>query len=392
MTSILYISPLWSGAEDFLTQGSDEFKGMPAFAKVLMGAINSDRIERVYGVFFSRKPLKTNISPQFSSKLEIRVVHYMSVTEMFVKLPFFIIYVSFLILKWKINLVFGHGSIGAIGGIASRLTGVDYCQRIYGTFLINEINKPNWMLLMKHPLEFLAFKMDSIATIITNDGTHGDRVFRKINGHTDRLHFLLNGVDKESVESKTKSTTGKRIISYIARIDKWKRQHLLINALVVLKELGVNDVHGVFVGPIINDDYLEELRSELKKHNLNDRVEFMGAVSSFKAREVMMSSWITCSFYHTSNLGNVALESFARGIPLLAINCNDSMGSIPSDLYISVSDSPKDIAIAIQSLSNNDDSLNEMASNAKAWCDENLLSWNARATYELNIISRYKDD
>jgi len=293
-----------------------------------------------------------------------------------------------LVKKNKIDLIYGHGSIGALAGILSLFSKKPNIRRIYGTFLYKEIKKTKISLFIKHPLEYLTFSLPAKYIIITNDGTHGDRVFKKIGNKRAKLIFILNGVDK-SMEKKIKPVhfaLPRRYISYISRIDYWKRQDLAIEALNILKQKGLN-IPLYIVGPIYNTKYYTFLETLIEKYELTNSIYLIGALPQEETWFVLKNSYLTLSLYQTSNLGNVFLESLVLGVPVIAINNNGSLDFSPQDTFYSVnSSSPYVIARAIEDLWNNKKKRDNISYNAKNFALNSLMTWEERTKLEIDLL------
>jgi len=105
---------------------------------------------------------------------------------------------------------------------------------------------------------------------------------------------------------------GKKVISFIARIDLQKRPHLLMK---IIKELNARRNDFVFViagdGPL-----LYQIKNEAKKYNVNDIVKFLGAVSNTK--EIYSISDVTLNCSIKEGLALTAYESLSMGVPVVS--------------------------------------------------------------------------
>ena len=365
---------------------------MPAFSSVLLKVLESNSVDQVLMVFFVKERVEFSLNSKYSNKLKCHQVTYRSNIELFLMMPFIMIWLIYLVLINNTKVVFGHGAIGAIGGLLSMLTKRKYVQRIYGSFLIDEINSSEFALFMRHPLDYLSFKLPSHRTVITNDGTHGDLVFNKLNRDSSRLDFLLNGVNKMDNFTKLRSTEERPLITYIARVDKWKRAHLFAEALIRLKKDFSNNFEALIIGPIINKEYANYIQDLIDRNGLTEQISIVGAVNSIQAKQYLTDSTLTCSFYQTSNLGNVFLESLTLGVPMLAINCNNSLEAIDVSAYEECTESPAEIAVKMNLLINDEVKRMKLSDNAKKWANSNLTSWDERSSIELTIIQNILHD
>jgi len=365
---------------------------MPAFSNVLVKVLESSSIDKVVIVFFVKNKVEFKLNSKYSEKLRCLQIQYSSNFGLLLKAPFVILWLSYIALKWKIKLIYGHGAIGAIGGILALLTRKKFIQRIYGSFLIDEIENSKFSILLRHPLDYMSFVLPSHNTIITNDGTHGDLVFKKLNQDFSRMKFMLNGVNKSEGISRTRSPKSKPLMTYIARLDIWKRAHLFAEAAAILKKEYELEFEALIIGPIVNESYAKEIQSIIESNGLTNQIKILGAVTASEAKQYMIDSTLTCSFYQTSNLGNVFLESLTLGVPILAINCNNSLGEVDSGAYEVCTDSPSDIAYRMNVILKDEAKRLIISENARKWSDLNLNSWNKRAEMELQVIQKLLDD
>src|SRR5699024_3175050 len=81
--------------------------------------------------------------------------------------------------KRNYDFVYGHGSIGIIATIISRVYKIPTGQRLYGAYpLLKEFkrNVPKIKMMIKQPLYYFSFKLPKDFLIVTNDGTNGDLI------------------------------------------------------------------------------------------------------------------------------------------------------------------------------------------------------------------------
>ncbi|GJQ03943.1 hypothetical protein CAPN009_03580 [Capnocytophaga canimorsus] len=289
----------------------------------------------------------------------------------------------------NIKQIIGFGGLGGITAIIGRKVKIPDFRRIYGTFLINEINEPKWKVFLRHPLEYLCYRMTGKGLLITNDGTKGDRVYDKIGTPKLPFYFPLNGVDKDIVEKIQKPSIDlpKDFLVYVARLDPWKQQNLLIEALNILNKKGVDFPKTYIVGAVSDREYFDGLQEKVVKYNLKHKVEFVLGVPIRQAHYMLYHSKISFSLYHTSNLGNVFLESLQLGVPTIAINDTGSLDLINSEAYYELkTDNVEKISNAIQILLENNELREKIKEKAKIFANTNLKSWEERAEYEINLM------
>ncbi len=128
----------------------------------------------------------------------------------------------------------------------------------------------------------------------------------------DEKKFDPETCHKKKLLEKYKIPQGKKVISFIARIDLQKRPHLLMK---VIKELNARRNDFVFViagdGPL-----LYQIKNEAKKYGVNDIVKFLGAVSNTK--EIYSISDVTLNCSIKEGLALTAYESLSMGVPVVS--------------------------------------------------------------------------
>lgn len=102
-------------------------------------------------------------------------------------------------------------------------------------------------------------------------------------GKRETSVVIYNGIDPKPFDACTDSMVeelrrelgwqGKFVVGAFGRLSPWKGQHILIEAVA-----GLPDVHVAIVGDALfgETEYVESLHALVRKHNLADRVHFLG--------------------------------------------------------------------------------------------------------------------
>lgn len=382
---VVIISDFWTGMQPVVLNNSNKPAGMPAFYNTLV-AMNADpRINEIDCHFVGLG--ENNAIEQFSNsnfnKVNFIVYRYNSKLSLLRRLTRIIFEQS----KVMKNLggenvsLFGHGAIGAICGFISMFTGITNTRRVYGTFLVDLMHLSNFKMFLRCPLAFLLFKLPHKNLIVTNDGTHGDRVYKKIHGTVNNLHFLVNGVNKAELVHNPR-----RVISYVARIDRWKQQHLAVEAFSRSK-FAKGNYKLKIAGPIYDQEYYNELLALITKLGLESQVEILGPLAKEDAANLLASSSLTFSLYDTSNFGNVFIESLQIGVPILSYNINGSLNFVDEDAYIGINNYDViHIAERLDEVLANPKFLNDISTRSRSFAKNAFTSWDERASLEVNIL------
>ncbi|MCP4588116.1 glycosyltransferase family 4 protein [Pseudoalteromonas sp.] len=382
---VVIISDFWTGMHPVVLNNSSRPAGMPAFYNTLV-AMNADpRISEIdcHFVGVGDKDGIEQFANSDLNKVNFIVYRYNSKLSLLRKLTRITFEQSKEIKKLGCENVslYGHGAIGSICGFISKFTGIANTRRVYGTFLVDLMHLSNFKMFLKYPLAFLLFKLPHKNLIVTNDGTHGDRVYKKIHGNVDNLHFLVNGVNKVELLHNPE-----RVLSYVARIDRWKQQHLAIEAFSISK-FAKGNYKLKIAGPIYDREYYNELLALITEFGLESQVEVLGPLAKEDAANLLASSSLTFSLYDTSNFGNVFIESLQIGVPILSYNINGSLNFVDEDAYIGINNyDVTHIAERLDEALANPRFLNDISTRSRSFAKTNFASWNERASLEVNIL------
>lgn len=390
---IVYYSGMFSGLLPFLKEGKALITGMPAFFNVFKSFLDDSKIEKLYLFLFidvnNYGKFQITTEQDCQNKLIVFSYFYSNRISLFFAVFYSIIKGISLCMKQNISFIYGHGIMSSVGSLVGIMTRKKHFRRIYGTFLFDKLKNGKINIFKNDFFEYLSFKLPANALIITNDGTKGDEVYKKIGNKKVPLYFLLNGIDKNgfSFQKPVFLSNEQQYFTYIARIDRWKQQYLLLETLNILKKKGVDFPKVFLIGQVYNKEYYIELIEFIAKNNLEKKVEIIGEVNRNEVQYFLKNSLATFSFYQFSNLGNVFLESLAIQTPMIAINVNNSLDEIPNDCYLQISKhDPVEIANKIEDIVNNKIDLTEIKRNAAFFAAKHLLTWQERVEMEKEII------
>ncbi|MBR1648741.1 MAG: glycosyltransferase family 4 protein [Alphaproteobacteria bacterium] len=115
------------------------------------------------------------------------------------------------------------------------------------------------------------------------------------------------------------------IISLIGRITRWKGQHLLVEAMSLIKH---KEAYAIIVG---SDQgrvkYTQELKSMAKKLKTDDRIQFIGESFDIPAL-LMVSDIVLSTAIEPEAFGRAAIEGQAMGKIVLASNIGGSLENL----------------------------------------------------------------
>lgn len=388
---ILYVTPLWSGLSDIILDGKTEAKGMPAFIQPLKRLINQGhRVDFI--IFHSYIPQDYNInaswlkdSPVFFTKWGLSPVERFSS-------PFNLYKTIRQVLKQKkYDFIYGHGSAGAIANIAANRHKIPCGLRLYGTFLYPETTVySRKRLFIKHPLEYLAFRLEKSFLLITNDGTKGDKVYEYLKPDKEFyiFQFWLNGFDKFPPSTGcgvNELHLEKPYLLYPARISRWKRQHLAIDLLQIMHKKKFK-LHLYFVGHLTETDYWQEIVKKIEEYHLDEYVHYLGTVEPGELGNLNINALAVLSLYEYSNLGNVVIEALSQGSVVLSLNDGSLTNIIEDGINGFLVDNIQEAADRITTLLTRPKLASEICHKAQQQALELFKTWDQRTDEEIQLI------
>lgn len=279
----------------------------------------------------------------------------------------------------KPNLIYSYGYQGALAvWILSHIYRVGSITRLFGTFIPPQCS---FMELLLRWQEVLAYKIPCSYLIITDDGTQGDKVSKRLNVPSNRLIYWKNGVD----EYNGSITPHNGIIIFTAsRLVKWKRLDRLIKSLPKVLEI-CPDVTVIIAGEGEDRKYLENISNGLP-------VKFIGAIPHNKALEYMVQSDVFVSVNDISNLSNGLYEAMAAGRCVVTLN-NGATGEVIKNEVNGIlikaekeDDIITDLSDYLIRVINSRELREYLGRNAKRYIQSNFLTWDKRVEMEVELI------
>ena len=376
-----------------ISRGKVEASGMPSFIYPLKTMIN----EKGYLIDFAiivRSPRGINISVSWLKNSQYFWVYNPSILKLITLLK--------IIRKGKYDFIYGHGGGGGWGNFAALVARKPFGMRYYGTFLSQHLDDNYFRFFRRNLLKSVVYNLPKKFMIVTNDGTKGDLVYKKLclNKKAYVFKFWLNGVNKAlngdnerhvnpvSYQSIIDSDT--KILLYPARYDPWKRQELALEILHELKLRNNNDFSLIFCGHKYDMDYYEKLLSMTSSLGLDESVLFFDPFEPELLAKLMERSFAVLSLYNFSNLGNVMIEAAQRGSFLITLKDGSTDFLIENDVTgVSISfDSSTvgTIADRLHYYASNEELTMQIKKNLQKRAEEIFLTWADRALQEINLI------
>jgi glycosyltransferase involved in cell wall biosynthesis len=112
------------------------------------------------------------------------------------------------------------------------------------------------------------------------------------------------------------------VIGLVGRIEQGKGQHVLINAVVRLHKEGL-PVHATIIGPVMDQDYYENIQLTVRDRGLQETVTFYG--SHDNPIEIMGAFDVVVLATKKETFGLVLIEAMRSGVAVIGTNA----GGVP---------------------------------------------------------------
>ena len=398
---ILYITPPWYGFREILFGGEEDIKGLPSFTLPLKGLIDSGHKVDIFLVHTERDLPPFNIRVKWLSEQSVvDTVHYD------LEIPWKLF--SIINLRHKLrrlidekhyDFVYAHGVSTAVGRSVVVNRGIPFGQRLYGTFLWDKIRSVGILkAAIIRAVEFFSFTTRKSFLLVTNDGSRGDLVVKRIYGNSSppySFHYWLNGVQRPTYDFRDMSDVEPPeifypYIFYCARFDKWKRQDRIVSIVHKLKLRGVR-VNAYFAGSFdtCSGGYFESIRDMASDFGILDQMFFLGTINKKSIYYHHKNALASLSLYDVCNLGNSLLEMMAGGA-LIIVKNDGSTGDLIIDkhngFFVDSNEQVVEILCSLLDSPVYSDSIRERAINES---NRNILDWDSRVLNEISLINRF---
>ena len=212
------------------------------------------------------------------------------------------------------------------------------------------------------------------ATKVIANSQATEAAFVKAGGRPELVEVIYNGFNPEQYSSSVQASQqlrqqldlcNKFVIGHFSRLSPWKGQHVLIDALQDCSE----NVVVLLVGDALfgEDEYAQQLKAQVQRLGLQDRVHFLG----FRADIPQLMS--ACDLVaHTSTapepFGRVIVEAMFCGTPVIAAKAGGALELVEHGRtgWLAASGDAADLARLIQQVHSNRGAAEEIAQAAHA--------------------------
>lgn len=418
---ILGITPfIWSGGsvpslyevqEEFVKMGHEVHLVAPSVNPLMLSSKKSfDRTTSKIFVRRFRFPSSLcSYIERFQSTLKMNSKSYFFVGGIKATILFFFFTLLSIIKTWEItkkvrpDVIYGHTYLGVFPAfLASKICRVPCVTRCYGVFVPGITDSKDalrvsvFRFLINPGILFLRIPTDLV--IITNDGTGGNEVAKKIGVHPNKIRFWRNGInkraaqihfDKRKIREKIGISADNKVIVSVSRLVGWKHVDRIINAIpyIVAK---YPDVMCLIVGEGPEKDKLKRMSNEL---GVGKYVKFIGGVSHDEVFDYLGISDICVFLYDSANVSNSLLEAMICGKCVVTLNNGWTEEIIKNRENGIILDKTelKRLPDIIVELLDNPKSISKLGKNAQEYALANLQTWRERADMEIKEIQNLVD-
>jgi len=305
--------------------------------------------------------------------------------------------------KDKPNIIYSIGSDAVLAtSNYARRNNIFHISRFLGTYLGGLTDRNSFKRVLAYMKGFfpevIAFKAQTNRTIIGDDGTMGDIVYKYLKLDISKLIFFRDGIDisynKINVNEKSdlmaKNNISDQIVLLSAsRIADWKRIDRILSCVKYFINNGGSKKIKVIIlgdGPLLND-----LVSLNFKNETQDIIVFKGMVSIDEVYKYLQISDIFISFQDVTNVGNNILQAIVVGVPIMVTDSGNTkqyigendIGFIFENDDLKLNKKFKDV---IDIIINNKTVLNKKKKNVLEFKNRNIWSWEERMKMEIDLI------
>lgn len=305
-----------------------------------------------------------------------------------------------LIKQEHIDIVYGYEMHGVLAvkwlSLFGFLKNKAIVTRFQGSFIFEMIENREYLRLIWNHDAITALRFPSDLTIMTNDGTKGDKALESINSRTKRYVFWPNGCGFFKLNRPLShikddhNISGEFVILTVCRLVQWKRVDRGLNVIAKLtKDFGIQKIKYFIIGDGDQKYELEQLAHQL---GITDKVVFCGPIENDNLGEYYHMADAVLLTYDHSNVGNPLLEAIRMNKYIFTLNNGDTSKWIIHKHNGFIYDINNDLLVQMASdmaeLITNIDEFKYIKKNLQQTAEEKLWTWEKRMNAEINEVSR----
>lgn len=298
----------------------------------------------------------------------------------------------------KIDVVYGYELHGVLAlqllQLMGKLKGIKTVSRFQGTWLGLYLKTNNKAKLWMNFDAVMAMKVRTDLCIMTNDGTEGDFVMKKLApSNLHNFKFWINGVDEQKLDPQVYKELidkykphNELILLSVCRLESWKRVDVSIKVFAMaIKKYGIKNMKYIIVGEGVEKSKLEQLA---KDEGVDNDVIFIGGIPHIEVKKYLNLADIFISTYDLSNVGNPLLEAIMANKIIFTLSNGDTGRWIQHRNNGFIYD-PADknlcdkIAQGIEELTRDKTLKDKIIENIKKTEQQKLWSWEERMSAEV---------
>lgn len=296
--------------------------------------------------------------------------------------------------KIKPDIIYAHSPASAfLAYFASRIFSSKLIVRLYGIRGLY-LQWHNFWIRIKNFREYLVFKLPASYFIITNDGTCGDLMAKKLNVPDEKIKCWRNGIDSEmfEIEKQAKQEIcsllnipiSSKIIASTSRLNYLYGTDNVSTAFLDLYKADKH-IHCLFAGSGPDREKLEDF---VRKNSLNANVHFLGIVDRKMVRKILNAADIFILLTRSHNCTNTMWEAMAAGKCIVTIKNELIKKILTSDengILISLDHLDK-LPNILEKLLNDETLRNKLGEKARMRAREVLEPWAKRIEKEAILL------
>ena len=270
-------------------------------------------------------------------------------------------------------------------------------SRFQGTWMSLYYKNKRYLKLLLNIDFYLAMRFKSDLCIMTDDGTQGDFIMRKIQPKHPDFRFWVNGVDQPKADAKLVTTidqkyqlNGSISLVSVSRLEGWKRVDRVIDIVRLFCEQYPeykNQLTYLIVGEGVHRQKLEE---QVKAYQLTNQIHFVGAVPNFQVSSYLKACDVFMSFYDLSNVGNPLLEAIRMQKVIMTLSNGDTAKWITHKktgfIYPDDKDFSSDVVADLAMLIENPDLKTDLIAELNSFSATHLWTWKERFDEEVRVV------
>jgi glycosyltransferase involved in cell wall biosynthesis len=293
------------------------------------------------------------------------------------------------------DLLYGYELHGVLAQrLVRRTARLPLIARFQGTVMHPYLDRP--LSLIRKYEEVQALKTPADLYIMTDDGTQGDEVLRRLNhASASKVRFWRNGLELDAVgpPDEDEVSAARRelglfedefVLVTASRLARWKRIDRAIDAVALLRRRGA-PAKLLIVG---DGEEREDLEQQASSLGVGESIVFVGAVPQSDVQRYLWAADVFLSVSELSNLGNPLLEAMQAGRCIVTIDEGDTRTLIVDDDtgVLLRTGEPAAIADALARLSTDPARRERLGRGARALAVQSFWSWEQRIDAEVDAV------